>query len=112
MPDHPTVSWQAMQGGNVFYRHQQLFSLDGKLPNFGECIVAGCRYGGPIGICSVSIRREITLTLNFTAMMRDSTKIIALNSAAPSFVKSQIQVFSSAGEGLLLFSVDTLLRVC
>ncbi|KAK7437898.1 Vacuolar protein sorting-associated protein 16 [Stygiomarasmius scandens] len=88
MPDHPTVSWQAMQGGNVFYRHQQLFSLDGKLPNFGECIVAGCRYGGPI------------------AMMRDSTKIIALNSAAPSFVKSQIQVFSSAGEGLLLFSWD------
>jgi hypothetical protein len=38
-----------MQEGNVFYRQQQLYTLDGKLPNLGDCIVAGCRNGGPLG---------------------------------------------------------------
>lgn len=49
MVEHPTTSWQAMQEGNVFYRQQQLYTLDGKLPNLGDCIVAGCRNGGPLG---------------------------------------------------------------
>ncbi|KAI0266050.1 vacuolar assembling/sorting protein VPS16 [Gloeopeniophorella convolvens] len=88
MVEHPTTSWQAMQNGNVFYRQQQLYTLDGKLPNLGDCIVAGCRYGGPI------------------ALMRDNTKLIAIGRTTPMFAKSQIQVYSSAGEGLLLFSWD------
>ncbi|KAL0062112.1 Vacuolar protein sorting-associated protein 16 [Marasmius tenuissimus] len=87
MSDHPTASWQAMQDGNVFYRRQQLYSLAaGKLPDLGDYIVAGCRYGGPL------------------ALMRDNTKLVALGRSTPSFAKSQIQVYSSAGEGLLLFS--------
>ncbi len=49
MSEHPTTSWQAMQNGNVFYRQQRLYTLDGKLPNLGDCIVAGCRNGGPLG---------------------------------------------------------------
>lgn len=49
MNEHPTASWQAMQDGNVFYRRQQLYSISGKLPNLGDYIVAGCRYGGPLG---------------------------------------------------------------
>jgi vacuolar protein sorting-associated protein 16 len=109
MPEHPTASWQAMQGGSVFYRRQQLFTLEGKLPNFGEYIVAGCRYGGPIGMGCITMQNLLS-DKEMLAMMRDSTKIIALNRAAPSFTKSQIQVFSSAGEGLLLFSVDMSLR--
>lgn len=38
-----------MQEGTVFYRRQQLYSVVGKLPNLGDYIVAGCRYGGPLG---------------------------------------------------------------
>ncbi|KAI0298703.1 vacuolar assembling/sorting protein VPS16 [Multifurca ochricompacta] len=88
MADHPTASWQAMQNGNVFYRQQRLYTLDGKLPSLGDCIVAGCRNGGPL------------------ALMRDSTKIIAIGSATSTFAKSQIQVYSPSGEGLLLFGWD------
>ena len=44
-----------------------------------------------------------------TALMRDSSKIIAISRAGPAFSRSQIQVFSSAGEGLLLLNVDILL---
>ena len=47
--DHPTTSWQAMQEGNVFYRRQQCYSIPQKLPDLAEYIIAGCRYGGPIG---------------------------------------------------------------
>ena len=49
MADHPTTSWEAMQEGNVFYRRQQLYSVTGKFPNLSDYIVAGCRYGGPLG---------------------------------------------------------------
>lgn len=50
MTEHPTLSWEAMQDSNVFYRRQQVYSIHGKLPNLGDCIVAGGRYGGPIGM--------------------------------------------------------------
>ncbi|PFH49934.1 hypothetical protein AMATHDRAFT_146515 [Amanita thiersii Skay4041] len=88
MPEHPTSSWQAMQDGNVFYRRQQMYSIPDKFPNLSDYIIAGCRYGGPL------------------ALMRDHTKLIALGKASPATTKSQIQIFSSAGEGLLSFSWD------
>ncbi|KAF9530298.1 vacuolar assembling/sorting protein VPS16 [Crepidotus variabilis] len=86
--EHPTSSWQAMQEGNVFYRKQQCYSIPGKLPNLSDYIIAGCKYGGPI------------------ALMRDHSKLIALGRTMPAVTKSQIQVYSPAGEGLLLFSWD------
>ncbi|KIK56666.1 hypothetical protein GYMLUDRAFT_230051 [Collybiopsis luxurians FD-317 M1] len=86
MSEHPTTSWQAMQNGSAFYRRQQLYSILGKFPDLGDYIIAGCRYGGPL------------------ALMRDNTKLVAVGRATPAFAKSQIQVYSSAGEGLLLFS--------
>ena len=49
MAEHPTASWQAIQNGNVFYRQQRLYTLDGKLQNLGDSVVAGCRNGGPLG---------------------------------------------------------------
>ncbi|TFY64524.1 hypothetical protein EVJ58_g2580 [Rhodofomes roseus] len=49
MSDHPTSSWEAMQDGNAFYKRHQLYSIPGKLPDLSNFIVAGCRYGGPIG---------------------------------------------------------------
>ena len=57
MADHPTTLWQAMDGdNNVFYRRQQLYAVDGgKLPNLDDCIIAGCRYGGPIGVLSIRV---------------------------------------------------------
>ena len=33
----------------MFYRKQQVYSTPGKLPNLGDFIIAGCRYGGPLG---------------------------------------------------------------
>ena len=47
--EHPTASWQTMQDGSVFYRRQQLYNVQDKFPNFDDYIVAGCKYGGPIG---------------------------------------------------------------
>jgi len=62
MAEHPTSQWQAMDdSNNVFYRRQQLYTLDrGKLPNLDECIVAGSRYGGPIGV----LRAEIVVQVS------------------------------------------------
>ncbi|KAL5523006.1 VPS16 [Sanghuangporus sanghuang] len=84
--NHPTSSWQAMQDGTVFYRKHQLYNIQDKLPKLDEYIVAGCRFGGPI------------------AMMRDTTKMIALGRSAPPFAKNEVRVYSSAGEGLLVFT--------
>ncbi|KAJ7276065.1 Vps16, C-terminal region-domain-containing protein [Mycena haematopus] len=81
MTERPSSRWQIMQDGKTFYKRQQLYSIPGKLPNLSDYIVAGCRHGGPI------------------ALMRDHTKLIANN-------KAQIQIYSPAGEGLLLFSWD------
>ena len=47
--EHPTMSWQAMQDGNAFYRRQQLYAIQDKLPDLDAYIIAGCRYGGPLG---------------------------------------------------------------
>ncbi|KAI0325164.1 vacuolar protein sorting-associated protein 16 [Cubamyces sp. BRFM 1775] len=89
MTEHPTLSWEAMQDGSVFYRRHQLYSIPGKLPgDLQDFIIAGCRYGGPI------------------ALMRDTSRLVALGAATPVFSKAQIQVYSPAGEGLLLFSWD------
>ncbi|GJE94839.1 vacuolar protein sorting-associated protein 16 [Phanerochaete sordida] len=86
--EHPTTTWEAMQDGQVFYRRQQVYSIPGKLPNLGDFIIAGCRYGGPL------------------ALMRDTSRLVALGTATTAFAKAQIQVYSPAGEGLLLFSWD------
>ncbi|KAI0701369.1 vacuolar protein sorting-associated protein 16 [Cytidiella melzeri] len=86
--DHPTTTWEALQDGKVFYRRQQVYSIPSKLPHLGDFIVAGCRYGGPI------------------ALMRDTSKVTVLSGASTAFAKAQIQVYSAAGEGILLFSWD------
>jgi len=83
--DHPTTTWEAMQDGQVFYRKQQIYTIHGKLPDLSDYIVAGSRNGGPL------------------ALMRDNTKLVALGRATPIYAKAQIQVYSPAGEGLLLF---------
>ncbi|KAI5986106.1 vacuolar assembling sorting protein VPS16 [Pisolithus albus] len=84
--EHPTTTWDAMPDGDVFYRRLQLYSIAGKIPNLNDYVVAGCRNGGPI------------------ALMRDPSKLVAIGRAASS--RSQIQVYSPAGEGILLFNWD------
>ncbi|KAF8186996.1 Vps16, C-terminal region-domain-containing protein [Mycena galopus ATCC 62051] len=86
--ERPSSRWQIMQDGRTFYKRQQLYSIPGKLPNLSDYIVAGCRNGGPI------------------ALMRDHTKLVALGRSTPAITKAQIQIYSPAGEGLLLFSWD------
>jgi vacuolar protein sorting-associated protein 16 len=39
------------------------------------------------------------------ALMRDTSKVTVLSGATTAFAKAQIQVYSTAGEGVLLFSV-------
>lgn len=85
---HPSATWEAVSNGIVFYKRQQLYTLPGKLPNIADYLIAGCKNGGPI------------------ALMRDTSKMVALGRGGPAFTKSQIQVYSPAGEGLLLFSWD------
>ncbi|EKM77345.1 hypothetical protein AGABI1DRAFT_77347 [Agaricus bisporus var. burnettii JB137-S8] len=88
MEEHPTTSWQAMQEGNVFYRRQRLYNVSGRLPDLSDYIIAGCRYGGPI------------------ALMRDTSKIVTFNRSVPAMSKSQVQVYSLAGEPVLSLSWD------
>ncbi|KAJ3552868.1 hypothetical protein NM688_g3925 [Phlebia brevispora] len=88
MEHNPTAHWEAMQEGNVFYRRQQVYSIPGKLPNLSDYIVAGCVYGGPL------------------ALMRDSSRLIALSGGTTPFAKAQIHVYSPAGEPILIFSWD------
>jgi len=45
------------------------------------------------------------------ALMRDHGKLLALGRSTPAVTKAQIQVYSPAGEGLLIFSVDTFFDV-
>ncbi|KAJ7892873.1 vacuolar assembling/sorting protein VPS16 [Mycena olivaceomarginata] len=89
--ERPSSRWQIMQDGRTFYKRQQLYSIPGKLPNLSDYIVAGCLYGGPIGL------RRLCAT---------HTKLIALGRSTPAITKAQIQIYSPAGEGLLLFSWD------
>ena len=104
--DHPTTTWEALQDGNVFYRRQQLYSIPGKLPQLGDFLIAGCRYGGPIGASLTCVKGFFIYNQALAAaLMRDTTKIVALSGTNTAFAKSQIQIYSSAGEGLVLFSV-------
>ena len=102
--EHPTASWQAMQDGNVFYRRQQVYTLHDKMPNLDDYIVSGCRYGGPIGMPLSLFDYEVSI-LTQTAMMRDTSKMIALGRNVPSFAKNEVRIYSSSGEGLLVFAV-------
>ena len=94
-----------MQDGKVFYRKQQLYMIPDKLPNLADYIVAGCRYGGPLGACISSLSRISAEPA--VALMRDNTKMIALGRAAPTFQKAEIRVYSASGDGLLLFTVTS-----
>ena len=82
-----------------------MYMLHGKLPNLDDYLIAGCKNGGPIGMFSALLSRICRMTGDI-ALMRDTSKVISLGSGRPPFAKSQIQVYSPAGEGLLLFSVD------
>lgn len=107
---HPSATWEAASNGSVFYRRQQLYMLHGKLPSLDDYLIAGCRNGGPIGMFSVLLSRIYRMTCDI-ALMRDASKLVALGSGRPPFTKSQIQVYSPAGESLLLFSVDILHQI-
>ncbi|KZT01243.1 uncharacterized protein LAESUDRAFT_739275 [Laetiporus sulphureus 93-53] len=77
MEENPTACWKAVQDGDLFYTRHQIYSIPGKLPDVSD----------------------------LHSIMRDTTEVVALGSETSLFGKSQIQVFSSAGEPLLVFSV-------
>jgi hypothetical protein len=108
MTAHPTSSWEAME--SVFYRRQQLYNVAGKFPNLGDYHVAGCRRGGPIGLYVYHQIKIYLSSSSFVALIRDSSKLIALGRSGIAS-KTQVQIYSPAGEGLLLFSVDKYSRL-
>ncbi|KAG8959165.1 hypothetical protein FRC03_008376 [Tulasnella sp. 419] len=83
---HPTVSWEPMLDGQVFYRKQQIYTMQWDIRNLSDYIIAGARYGGPF------------------ALMRDPHKMVAFGQGT--FTRPTIQVFSSAGELLLALPWD------
>jgi hypothetical protein len=65
MVDHPTASWDAMQDGKVFYRRQQAYNISNKLPKLDDFVVAGCKYGGPLGmVCSGASQSSLILFIH------------------------------------------------
>ncbi|KAG6888102.1 hypothetical protein C0995_010667 [Termitomyces sp. Mi166 len=115
MAEHPTATWEAMQDGSIFYRRQQLYTVSGKLPTLSDYIVAGCKHGGPIGHSRSALALSVkALILALLAVMRDNSKLIAIGPgrAATSLTKSQIQLYSPAGEGLSLLSWDQVRIIC
>ncbi|KAG8912790.1 hypothetical protein FRC01_004893, partial [Tulasnella sp. 417] len=82
---HPTASWEAMDGG-VFYRKQEVYTMQWKVKSLSDYIVSGAKYGGPI------------------AMMRDPHKIVAFGTNQ--FSKPTVQIFSSSGELLQTIAWD------
>jgi hypothetical protein len=105
MAEHPTHSWEAMQGGQVFYRKQQVYAIPAKLPPLADYVLAGCRNGGPLGAHARVSCALCGCAEGVPALMRDNTRLIAVGRATPIFAKSQIQVFSLAGVGEILFTV-------
>jgi vacuolar protein sorting-associated protein 16 len=106
MTDNPTLSWEAMQDGNVFYRRQQHYSVRGKFPALDDHLVAGCRYAGPLGQFLPYLATLGLMPL--LAFMRDSSKAIAIGLATPLYAKAQVQIYSPAGESMLMCSVEVL----
>ena len=104
--DHPVVSWHPMQDGAVFYKRQQLYTVQDKLPNLGDYVVAGCKNGGPIGeLSSLKLIVDALMKMLSIAMMRDTNKVIAFGQRVAPFAKNEVRVYSSSGEGLLVFTV-------
>ncbi|KAG8907134.1 hypothetical protein FRB99_005242 [Tulasnella sp. 403] len=75
---HPTASWEAMDDGSVFYRKQEVYTMQWKVKDLSDYIIAGARYGGCI------------------AILRDPHKVVAFG--ANQFSKPTVQIFSSSGE--------------
>ncbi|KAF8587239.1 vacuolar protein sorting-associated protein 16 [Ramaria rubella] len=86
--EHPTASWEPIQDGNAFYRKHTVYQMQWKSMDLSDYVIAAARYGGPL------------------AFMRDSSKLIALGRGLPSLSKSELRIYSSVGEGLLLFTWD------
>ncbi|KZO95381.1 vacuolar protein sorting-associated protein 16 [Calocera viscosa TUFC12733] len=76
--DHPTSTWEPMQDGTVFYRKQELYSMQWKVQDLSDYKVVGARYGGPL------------------AIVRDEHKVVALG-GTQRYTKPQIQLYSSSG---------------
>ncbi|EJU02203.1 vacuolar protein sorting-associated protein 16 [Dacryopinax primogenitus] len=91
--DHPTSTWEPMQDGTVFYRKQELYSMQWKVQDLSDFKVVGARYGGPL------------------AIIRDEHKVIALG-GAQRFTKPQIQVYSSSGGLISTLSWDQGKIIC
>ncbi|KAG1862098.1 Vps16, C-terminal region-domain-containing protein [Suillus subalutaceus] len=79
---HPSATWEAVSNGIVFYRRQQLYTLPGKLPNITDYLIAGCKNGGPIGMCPIQLSR-ICRMRGALAFMRDTSKLVALGRGGP-----------------------------
>ncbi|CAG7849893.1 Vacuolar protein sorting-associated protein 16 homolog [Serendipita indica DSM 11827] len=83
---HPTLTWEAVNDGAVFYSRRHVYHMNWNLgaggggSDLSGYVVAAARFGGPI------------------AIIRDNSKLIALGRTT--FTKPVILVYSSAGTQL------------
>jgi hypothetical protein len=49
-------NWEAL--GETFYRRQEIYSLQWSLTDLSDYVIAGARWGGPLGPFVRSLRNE------------------------------------------------------
>ncbi|QRV75847.1 vacuolar protein sorting-associated protein 16 [Ceratobasidium sp. AG-Ba] len=45
----PTATWEPVQDGEVFYSTREVYQMLWQLNDLTDFIIAGARYGGPLG---------------------------------------------------------------
>ncbi|KAF8524325.1 vacuolar protein sorting-associated protein 16 [Hysterangium stoloniferum] len=75
-----------MPNSDLFGRKHTAYEMLWKYMDLSDYIIAAARYGGPL------------------AFMRDSSRLIVLGRGVPAISKSEIRIYSSVGEGLLVFT--------
>lgn len=57
--DHPTATWEPLQDGQVFYSRKNVYSMQWTVGDLSNYIVAGARFGGPVGQFNLSFHKMI-----------------------------------------------------
>ena len=96
-----------MQDGAVFYSKHQVYSMQWNVRDLSDFIIAGARFGGPLGECGrIRIPNPSNSSMHVrVALMRDNSKFVAMGRTT--FTRPQIQVYSSAGALLMTLNVRT-----
>jgi hypothetical protein len=94
-----------MQDGKTFYNKHQVYMMQWEgLNDLSDYIIAVAQHGGPIGAW-LRVRVIERINGDCLAVMRDISKLTVVRPTSNALGKTEVQVWSAAGEGLLLFKV-------